>query len=526
MPKNIVVFSDGTGQDGGVRPEQRVSNVYKMYRVCRTGPDNAIDPAEQVAFYDPGLGTDIGTTAFTAPVRFVQKLLASVTGRGITTNIVDCYEFIINHYRPGDRIFLIGFSRGAYTVRCVANLLRLCGVPTQAANGPLPRFRKATRDIAQEAVETVLEHGAGHPRAKYEAERDEQARRFRQRYASDHETGEPQRSNVAPYFIGVFDTVAALGARGVRRFLIQAGLAIGTALGLALLGLLPAAAVAGILHAVPGLHLWSAFRWLLLAFVVAGGAWLWRRGYLSRRKVIHDFPNPGDVRSHIADWKGENFDRLLSRFVGYARSANAIDETRKDFDRVAWGGIQSGVQVHPDGPARLIQLWFAGNHSDIGGSYPETESRLSDIALEWMVEEATLIPEGLKIDGLRAPGDATDNPKLHLFPAADGVQHCEISGMHDTIERSVPKFLRRFSGSWNWAVQVRGIAHDAPVHPTVAERFALPSVPQCGGSGGYRPAALANHDLFKHYYVRDAGPPAGTSVPAFSDHASVETPSI
>jgi hypothetical protein len=29
MPKKIVVYSDGTGQDGGVRPEQRVSNVYK-----------------------------------------------------------------------------------------------------------------------------------------------------------------------------------------------------------------------------------------------------------------------------------------------------------------------------------------------------------------------------------------------------------------------------------------------------------------------------------------------------------------
>lgn len=272
MPKNIVVFSDGTGQDGGVRPEQRVSNVYKMYRVCRTGPDSGIDPAEQVAFYDPGLGTDIGATAMTAPVRFVQKLLASVTGRGITTNIIDCYEFIINHYREGDRIFLVGFSRGAYTVRCVANLLMLCGVPTRGADGDLPRFRRATRGIAQEAVETVLEHGAGHPRATYEAERDEQARRFRERYGSAHPTGEPGRSNAAPYFIGVFDTVAALGAKGVRRFLIQSGLAIGAVLGLALVGLLPAAAAAGLLDAFAGLPFRPAFGWSLLLFVLGGGA--------------------------------------------------------------------------------------------------------------------------------------------------------------------------------------------------------------------------------------------------------------
>ena len=59
MAKNIVVYSDGTGQDGGVRPEQRVSNVYKMYRASRTGPDNPIDPNEQVTFYDPGLSAPI-----------------------------------------------------------------------------------------------------------------------------------------------------------------------------------------------------------------------------------------------------------------------------------------------------------------------------------------------------------------------------------------------------------------------------------------------------------------------------------
>ncbi len=102
-----------------------------MYRVCKVGPESGIDPAEQVAFYDPGLGTDIGATALTAPVRFVQKTVASLSGRGITRNIADCYRFIVDHYEPGDRVFLIGFSRGAYTVRCVANLLMYCGVPTR-----------------------------------------------------------------------------------------------------------------------------------------------------------------------------------------------------------------------------------------------------------------------------------------------------------------------------------------------------------------------------------------------------------
>ena len=149
MAKNIVVFSDGTGQDGGARPEQRRSNVYKLHKACCVGAESPIDPNQQVAFYDPGLGTDIGATALTAPVRFVQKLLASVEGRGITRNIADCYEFIINHYESGDRIYLIGFSRCAYTVRCVANLLMLCGIPMTTPDGPVMKFRMATRQIAE-----------------------------------------------------------------------------------------------------------------------------------------------------------------------------------------------------------------------------------------------------------------------------------------------------------------------------------------------------------------------------------------
>ena len=54
MAKRFVVYSDGTGQDGGVRPAQRVGDVYKLYRASRVSFDTAIDPREQVAFYDPG----------------------------------------------------------------------------------------------------------------------------------------------------------------------------------------------------------------------------------------------------------------------------------------------------------------------------------------------------------------------------------------------------------------------------------------------------------------------------------------
>ncbi|MER2266009.1 DUF2235 domain-containing protein [Methylobacterium oxalidis] len=511
MPKNVVVFSDGTGQDGGARPEQRLSNVYKLYRACRVGPDSAVDPREQVTFYDPGLGTDIGATAMTAPVRFVQKLLASMTGRGITANVADCYAFIINHYAPGDRIFLIGFSRGAYTVRCVANLLTLCGVPTRMPDGaPLPLFRKATRDIAREAVDTVLEHGAGHPRESYAAEREELARRFRARHGSNHVDSD-RRSNVAPYFIGTFDTVAALGVAGAKRSAIKAAVSAVVAIPLAFASVLVAATLAGLLHLVAGWPFWwTALALVLLEVGLLGwAAWrilqAWRA---SMTKTIRDFPNKGDVSTHLAEWKGANFDRFLSAHVGYARAAIAIDERRKDFARVPWGTVVDAPPRDPGLPEQLVQVWFAGNHSDIGGSYIEPESRLSDITLRWMIEEATRLPEGLKVDGLRAPGDAMGNPRLRLFPRSDGVQHCEIAGMRDTIEERtlaafIPAWLRRRARGKNWEEQDREVPHDAVVHPTVDERFALPSVVQCAGSGPYRPGALANHGRFKGRYGAD-----------------------
>lgn len=118
MPKNVVVFADGTGQAGGVRPDQRLSNVYKLYRASRSGPDSSVDPSAQIAFYDAGLGTDDDSAgAPTQFFRWLRKLLASVTGRGITRNIADCYEFVLNNYDSGDRIMLFGFSRGAYSPR-------------------------------------------------------------------------------------------------------------------------------------------------------------------------------------------------------------------------------------------------------------------------------------------------------------------------------------------------------------------------------------------------------------------------
>lgn len=470
MGKNICIFSDGTGQAGGIRPDQRLSNVYKMYRAARVDPFNAIDPTKQVCFYDPGLGTDDDVrSGLTRLRRALNKLLSSVTGRGITHNIVDCYEAILNLYEPGDRIYLFGFSRGAYTVRCVANLISLCGIPSSDGGGnPFPKHTKRARAIAHEAVANVYEYGAGRDVSTHFAARQELGRRFRAKYHS----GDNEAANAHPYFIGVFDTVASLGSKGVMRWLISGFLFALACVAISLVSVI-------LSWALP-VDFWGAFTSFgVLSLVYTG----WKT-FRSSFKRITKFPSKGQSQWHFAKWQMKNYDRALNPRVSYVRHALAIDETRSDFPRVEWGHKQ--IDYSREGDVEpFVQLWFAGNHSDIGGSYPENESRLSDVALKWMVDEARSLPEPLHVD----------DSKLNIFPCATGMQHCEVQSLVDSYPSWWPTKFRK-----TWSEAIRTAVLGAPVHLSVHERFALPAIQKCGKVLPYRPEALREDVRFKHYY--------------------------
>jgi uncharacterized protein (DUF2235 family) len=368
MPKNILIFSDGTGQAGGLRPDQRLSNIYKLYRATRIGPDSAIDPAKQIAFYDPGLGSaEIPSPGLLQFATVIRKYLSSALGVGLTRNVADCYEHILNVYEPGDRIFLFGFSRGAYTVRSVAGVLNLCGVPVKDAEGkPIPRAGRALRQIADEAVHDVYDHGASAERAKLESEREEKARRFRVKYGTeDEESGQNQRANAPPYFIGVFDTVAALGAAGIKRI----GILLGAAVGLAV----AASIGAWVLSALSPLNFW----WSFVCMLAAAGLFTLVSSCRAHIKVIRDFPNKGNFKWHWSAWRFKNYDMFLDKRVGHARQAIAIDEKRKDFALVGWASSRDVKEAAPDW---LVQKWFAGNHSDIGGSYQHLAVEICECA--------------------------------------------------------------------------------------------------------------------------------------------------
>ena len=486
MGKSILIFSDGTGQAGGYMPDEARSNVYKLFRATRISPDTCIDPKHQIAFYDGGLGSRAhGEGIRIKPWRRIYNLLAQATGLGITQNIIDCYAEIIRVWQPGDRIYLFGFSRGAYTVRCVAGVLKHCGVPTAVRYGhsgkarPLKRDPRSARRIAAEAVKHVYQHGSSVRGDPHRREREARALRFRAKYCS----GDANTSNTAPHFIGLWDTVATLGAGSFVLGLLASAYE------------LTAATAAGALayaFDLPFLPLLAAF-----GFGAPLGLYL---GACIRYKGL----------ASLARYRMAFYDTRLHYAVRYARHALAIDENRKRFDCVPWQEDQPADRdmAAAQGPARFKQLWFAGSHSDIGGSYPETESRLSDITLAWMVEEVSSLPLPITID----------RSVLQLYPDSAGPQHDE----RKAFLSACPPWLARTAvflvgpRNFGWREGHRRIPEDATLHPSVYERFTRSAVLIHGDMVPYRPRALRKH--------REVGGYGGRPARASRPRAPVFTP--
>jgi uncharacterized protein (DUF2235 family) len=470
VSKNILIFSDGTGQAGGISVDENRSNIYKLYRATRVSPDSCINPSEQVAFYDAGLGSaPINGGFFTTMWRYVHNFVGQATGYGITTNIIDCYDMIIRLWRPGDRIYLFGFSRGAYTVRCVAGVLRLCGVPTRIGTEPLTYAPSTTRAIAKEAVKKVYQHTASWVRDKTTPrqlelldQRDELAVQFRNRYKSSDANG---NSNGYPYFIGVFDTVAALG--NWEAFFIFAGILV-------------------VLIATLSTAFWYLYPspyWLRLLVVIGCVGLATAIGV-----VVTSFKSAptvhGKGRTAHFEWgRFKFYDHALSDNIKYGKHAISIDENRADFERVGWGDPKSTRPEKDElGNRTFEQVWFPGNHSDIGGSYPENESRLSDIALGWMIEVATAVPHPIQIDW----------SVLRLHPDPGGMQHDEC--------RAGIKYVTRLCGK-TWRLQHRRLpGPDTTIHDTVRQRFDAGPVLQYDQLAPYRTETLRVVDAYQTYF--------------------------
>ncbi len=328
MSRNLVLCCDGTANEIA----KHNTNVVKLYSVL------AHDTPEQCAYYHPGLGTREAAGALTTVARKLTKVLGLMFGYGLADDVRDAYVFLMNNYEPGDRIFLFGFSRGAYTARSIASMLHLFGL-----------IRKGNDAFVPYVVRMMLAIERGLLKNKKDKTNEyfDLARQFRDSMARP----------CAVHFVGVWDTVSSVGWIGNP------------------------------------LHL----------------------------PYVTDNPS-----------------------IAIGRHAIAIDERRAFFRTHLWR--PSGAREH--GPKDMKQVWFPGVHCDVGGGYPEAESGLSKIALEWMLAEA--IPEGLLVDRARVESMLdSNNTSKYTKPDANGTMHESLTGFWRLAE-----FVPKLHYNWKWKMRL------------------------------------------------------------------------
>lgn len=169
--KNVVVCCDGTANEFA----QDRTNVVKLFYAL----DH--DPQRQVTFYHPGIGTMEPAGALTGFAKRITRFLGKAVGFGLESDVRDAYAFIMSNFAEGDKLFLFGFSRGAYTVRVVASLLHMYGLLPKGNEPLVPyaiRMMTADQDF-----------------------RFKLANQFKGTFSTI----------CKPWFVGVWDTVSSVG---------------------------------------------------------------------------------------------------------------------------------------------------------------------------------------------------------------------------------------------------------------------------------------------------------------------------
>lgn len=179
MTRNLVFCTDGTWNKPDQQDRDRVvpSNVAK---VCRAVSGKTNNDVEQLVYYDTGVGTE---------GNLFDRIMGGAFGVGLFENVKQAYKVLAKNYQEEDKLFIFGFSRGAYTARSLASLIGLCGIPDPNKN-----------DV-DETIKLAYKIYRMNPKKK-KSEREKTAKKHVEEYT---------HINKEVWFIGVWDTVGSLG---------------------------------------------------------------------------------------------------------------------------------------------------------------------------------------------------------------------------------------------------------------------------------------------------------------------------
>lgn len=117
MSKNIIICCDGTGNKLTIGEKTNVIHLY----------NSLVFNNDQIGYYSPGVGTIAPDekTKFQKTKKLCSILKDAIKGTSLENNVIDAYKYLMDNYLEGDKIFLFGFSRGAYTVRKLSGVLQM-----------------------------------------------------------------------------------------------------------------------------------------------------------------------------------------------------------------------------------------------------------------------------------------------------------------------------------------------------------------------------------------------------------------
>ncbi|MEM7215428.1 MAG: DUF2235 domain-containing protein [Pseudomonadota bacterium] len=132
-PKKLVVLCDGTSNE----IEAERTNVLRLFQCVET-------MSSEVIFYDPGVGTVGAYSNWNRWWIWTKEIMGLAFGKGLDDNVLSAYQFLIDNWEPGDKIYLFGFSRGSYTVRVLAGMIYTMGI-----------FSPAQSNLKRYALDTI-----------------------------------------------------------------------------------------------------------------------------------------------------------------------------------------------------------------------------------------------------------------------------------------------------------------------------------------------------------------------------------
>lgn len=183
LPKRIAVCIDGTWQ------RLRTETPTNIARIARSVDHEGKDGVKQIVIYTPGVGA-----ANDLDSQPLNKLAGGMFGSGLERDILDTYTRICLNYQWGDDLFIFGFSRGAFSARSLAGLIRRCGL-----------VRRRYVDMAGEAFR-LYRQGLPPDDPVYQT--------FRNRWGKSLR-GDKHSGGVTPdipiSYLGIFDTVGQRG---------------------------------------------------------------------------------------------------------------------------------------------------------------------------------------------------------------------------------------------------------------------------------------------------------------------------